>query len=104
VNRLIPVLVTLALAACAGTPERGEMRQYTCDDGTAFSLEVTDRLVRVRTVTGPIELPRTRHPDFDAYFTNGLRTIILDEDGRARHSTGRRAWTHCAWTRVAGQE
>lgn len=88
----------LALAACTATPRHGEMRQYTCADGTAFSLEVTDGWVRLHTATGSIELPRERHPEH-MFYTNGLRSLIMLPDGSARHATGRRAWTDCEWAR-----
>lgn len=95
---LIIVLVLL-MAGCASRLREGELRQYVCADGTAFSLEVGDHWVRLRTVTGPIELRRTRHGEYSDYFTNGLRSVVLAPGGAARHRVGQREWTDCEWSR-----
>lgn len=92
------IAVVILLTGCASSLRQGEMRQYVCSDGTAFSLEVSDYWVRLRTVTGPIELRRTRHDEYRNYFTNGLRDVVLDDAGRARHRVGQRDWTDCDWS------
>ncbi len=87
-------LAALVLLGCANRPQTGEMRHYACDDGTSFSLEVAESWVRLHTVTGTIELPRDGQ-NLQLY-TNGLRSIILEADGKARHAVGRRAWAECS--------
>lgn len=95
---LLATALCVALAGCAGNPRQGELRQYICGDGTAFSLEVADHWVRLRTVTGPIELRRSRHEEYDDYFTNGLRSVVLYPNGAARQQVGQREWTDCEWS------
>lgn len=87
------VLVTVVVG-CAGYPDTGEMREYQCDDGLTMRVEVTEVWVRIHTVTGTVELARTRDGDRMS-FSNGLRSLVLEPDGSARHSIGRRAWAEC---------
>lgn len=93
------LVLAVAVTGCASRLREGELRQYVCTDGTAFSLEVGDHWVRLRTVTGPIELRRTHHDEYQNYFTNGLRSVALDQDGAARQRVGQREWTDCEWSR-----
>lgn len=89
----VAVLV-MAAVGCAGYPDSGEMREYRCDDGSTMRVEVTDVWVRIHTVTGTVELARSRDGD-RTLFTNGLRSLVLEPDGSARHTIGRRAWAEC---------
>lgn len=95
---LLIVLLAMAMTGCASRRGEGELRQYVCADGSAFSLEVGVQWVRLRTVTGPIELRRTHHDEYQNFFTNGLRSVALDENGAARHRVGQREWTDCEWS------
>ncbi len=84
-----------ALAACATWPDSGETREYRCDDGLTLRVEVTEVWVRVHTATGTVELARSGHDAGGALYTNGLRSLVLEADGSARHTIGRRAWADC---------
>lgn len=86
------------LAGCAGTPERGELRQYSCTDGTGFAAEVSENLLVILTPTGTVDLPRDRGADAPRY-TNRIRTVILDGD-QARYSVGG-TWRDCTRMRIA---
>lgn len=90
---VVPLIAMAVLAACATGPRTGEMGHYRCADGTAFSLEVANLWVRLHTVTGPIELPRESRRQ--ALYTNGLRTVIVDDDGTVRHAVRDRAFVEC---------
>ena len=93
--RMALVVVIALSAACAGPAVRGEMRYYTCDDGSGFNAELLGRAIRLHTATGVIELPRTKHDAPGMLYSNGLRSVVLLEDGSARHAIGRRAWAEC---------
>ena len=89
------MLLVGALAACASTDERGEMRYYTCDDGTGFNAELLGRSVKLHTATGVIELPRARSDGPGELFSNGLRSVVINADGSARQAIGKRVWANC---------
>ena len=96
VRATLVALLAALLAACATTnAPRGEMRYYTCDDGSGFNAELLGRSVRLHTATGMIELPRARSEAPGTHYTNGLRSVVLLDDGTARHAIGRRAWAEC---------
>ena len=88
-------LLVGALGACVSTPERGEMRYYTCDDGTGFNAELLGRSVRLHTATGVIDLPRARNDGPGELFSNGLRSVVINQDGSARQAIGKRVWANC---------
>ena len=88
-------LLVGALGACVSTPERGEMRYYMCDDGTGFNAELLGRSVRLHTATGVIDLPRARNDAPGELFSNGLRSVVINQDGSARQAIGKRVWANC---------
>ncbi|MEX0900466.1 MAG: hypothetical protein WD081_07220 [Gammaproteobacteria bacterium] len=94
-TRVASVVLVLALAACAGPEVRGEIRYYTCDDGSGFNAELLGRTIKLHTATGVIELPRARSDGPGTLYSNGLRSVVINEDGSARHAIGRRAWAEC---------
>lgn len=83
------------LMACATWPDSGETREYRCVDGLTLRTEVTEVWVRIHTATGTVELTRARSDDDGAFYTNGVRSMILEADGSARHAIGRNAWAEC---------
>lgn len=87
--------LAFVLAACTGPAARGEMRYYTCEDGSGFNAELLGRTIKLHTATGVIELPRSRSDEPGTLYSNGLRSVIINEDGSARHAIGRRAWVAC---------
>lgn len=95
---VLTALCLAALAGCAGTPERGELRQYACTDGTSFAAEVSDNLLVILTPTGTVDLPLDRDTDARRY-TNRIRTVILDGE-QARYSVGG-TWRDCTRMRIA---
>ncbi len=94
-TRIAFILLTVMLVACAGPAIRGEMHYYTCDDGSGFNAELLGRTIKLHTATGVIELPRTRSDGPGTLYSNGLRSVVIHEDGSARHAVGRRAWVAC---------
>ncbi len=94
-TRIALFALALMLSACAGPAARGEMRYYTCDDSTGFNAELLGRIIKLHTATGVIELPRARGDEPGTLYSNGLRSVVILEDGSARHAVGRRAWAEC---------
>lgn len=97
-TRIGVAALAAVLAACVGPATRGEMRYYTCDDGSGFNAELLGRTIKLHTATGVIELPRSRSDEPGALYSNGLRSVVINEDGSARHAIGRRAWVECTST------
>ena len=95
-TRIALVALVLSIAGCVNPAARGEMRYYTCDDGSGFNAELLGRTIKLHTATGVIELPRTRSDEPGTLYSNGLRSVIINEDGSARHAIGRRAWAECS--------